>query len=500
MTILPAQNIDGAEGTKRLEKYIEKDRGDRQVSRASFGIGILAEVPNFGIVFDGEIGFDMASTPFAPVKAFFQEPTSHQVPSQSHFVGVKGFIVLQSFLWTFLNTLVPTVVIGTTNTDGRLYQEILRKVFSVLFWNESLIYSAFILISARTICTPFLSNPSHVSVASSSFRRGLRLWFPCAFSLAIIYIVFTCIGTSYIDDFKTSTNNTTVKTPYTFPFALVYFNSVFQIFWTNKKFDAQAANYAFPSQTLWVVSVLFQQSYTVYMTMVIIPYVRKSWRVKAFMGFIATAWWVDSWAWFSITGLLLADVSINMDFQTRARAGIPLGTFRGRQWRIPVWPLYSIVTLAGLIMMYLWAAWRPQDVYKEVRIHTGEYSTGGLNDVKMVAGTPMARDDNYLFLLGTFLFLETWSWMQAIFRNPLFMYLGRRSLSWFLVQSIIIYTVGIKLFVHLTETRNASFEAAIAGCFFVCLVTVIPSAEIFYRLIDFPSQAFARATFDWIRR
>ncbi|KAF7877148.1 hypothetical protein EAF04_000833 [Stromatinia cepivora] len=442
----------------------------------------------------------MASTKFTPVKEFYQEPTSHQIPSQSHFIGVRGFFVLQSFLWTFLNVLVPTAVAGTPNSNGPVYQEILRKVFSVLFWNESLIYSAFILLSARTTCTPFLNNPSRDLVASSSFRRGLRLWFPSAFSLAIIYIVFTCIGTSYIDAFKTATNNTTIKTPYMLPNALAYFNSVFTLFWTNKKFDAQAASYAFPSQTLWVVSVLFQQSYTVYMTMVIIPYVRKSWRVKAFIGFIITAWWVDSWAWYSITGLLLADVSINMNFQTHARAGISVGTWRGRRLKLPVWPLYSIVTLAGVIMMYLWAAWRPQDVYKEVRIHTGEYSTGGLNDVVLEAGSPMARDDNYLFLLGTFLFLETWSWVQALFRNPVLMYLGKRSFSWFLVQSIIVYTVGIKLFTHLTETRNASFEAAATGCFFVCLVTVIPSAEIFYRLIDFPSQAFARVAFDWIRK
>ncbi|KAI9642475.1 hypothetical protein NHQ30_009280 [Ciborinia camelliae] len=442
----------------------------------------------------------MASTPFAPVKAFYQEPTTRHIPSQSHFIGVRGFIVIQSFLWTFLNTLVPTAVAGTTNPDGPVYQEILRKVFSVLFWNESLIYSAFILLSARTICTPFLNKPTPEFIASSSFRRGLRLWFPSAFSLAIIYIVFSCIGTSYIDEFKTATNNTSFNTPTIFPTALVYFNSVFLLFWTNKKFDMQAANHAFPSQTLWVLSVLFQESYTIYMTMVIIPYVRKSWRVKAFIGFIATAWWVESWAWYAITGLLLADVTLNMDFPARARDGISLGNWRGRQWTLPVWPLYSIVTLAGLIMMYLWTAWRPQDEYKEIRIHTGEYSTGGLNDVKVEAGSPMARDDNYLFLLGTFLFLETWTWIQALFRNPVLMYLGKRSFSWFLVQSTIIYTVGIKLFTHLTEARNASFEAATTACFFVCLLTVIPSAEIFYRLIDFPSQAFARATFDWIRR
>lgn len=119
---------------------------------------------------NGEIGFDMASTQLVPVKEFYQEPTAHQIPSQSYFVGLRGFIVLQSFLWTFLNTLVPTAVTGSPNSDGPVYQQILRKVLSVLFWNESLIYSAFILLSARTICTPCMLLPlTKLLIRNASF-------------------------------------------------------------------------------------------------------------------------------------------------------------------------------------------------------------------------------------------------------------------------------------------------------------------------------------------
>jgi hypothetical protein len=63
-------------------------------------------------------------------------------------------------------------------------------------------------------------------------------------------------------------------------------------------------------------------SFTIYMTMVIIPYTRRSWRVKGAFFFIITAWWVQSWAWYSITGLLLADVTTNMDFKVKAQRGI----------------------------------------------------------------------------------------------------------------------------------------------------------------------------------
>jgi hypothetical protein len=79
-------------------------------------------------------------------------------------------------------------------------------------------------------------------------------------------------------------------------------------------------------------------------------------------------------------------------------------------------------------MQYLWAAWRPDYRNKEIVAHGGLYYTGGLNedfDVKQ----PQARDDNYLILLGFFLFIETSDLLQWALSNPLFVYLGRRSLS-----------------------------------------------------------------------
>ena len=72
-------------------------------------------------------------------------------------------------------------------------------------------------------------------------------------------------------------------------------------------------------------------------------------------------------------------------------------------------------------------------------------------------------------------------------------------LGWFLVQSWIIYTVGIKLFMHLAQGNGSSFDAANVACFFVCLLTTMSVGEVFYRLVDYPADAFARLFFDWLR-
>ncbi|CAF9928121.1 hypothetical protein IMSHALPRED_007391 [Imshaugia aleurites] len=420
--------------------------------------------------------------------------SSHSPSEQGYLLGLRGFLVIQSFLWVFLQTLVPVAVKDSANVSGPTYEKMLRRTLSVLFWNKSLIYSSFIFLSARTICIPYLQNPGKTAVASAVFRRGLRLWFPTAVALAVAKILSATLGTAYIDQYKQETGNVSFDVPYTLPNALAYFNSVFNLFWTNNRFFEQAGNTAFPTQTLWIVSVIYSQSYTVYLTMVIIPYTRNSWRVKAYIGFIISAWWVQSWAWYSITGLLLADAVTNMRYRESAKHGLKIW----RSIRCPIWIPCILLMVAGLVMQFLWTDWRPRYENKELLAHTGLYYSGGLN-TRFNANEPQARDDDYLLLLGFYLLLEWSDLLRKVFETPLLAYLGRRSLSWFFVQSLIIYTVGIKLYMNLSMQKSFSVRASRSICLVVCVATTVLGAEVFHRLVEYPSQVFARVFFDWIR-
>ncbi|KAK4697076.1 hypothetical protein P7C71_g947, partial [Lecanoromycetidae sp. Uapishka_2] len=362
----------------------------------------------------------------------FHQPSTIPRNSQPYLLGLRGILVLQSYLCIFLTTFLPGAVRDTANVNAPLYQRILRQTLSILFWNESLIYSSFIFLSGRTISIPFLSSPTKASVASAVFRRGLRLWFPAATALAIVKIITSQIGTDYINDFKRQTANNSINAPYVLSNTLAYFNSVFNLFWTSRKFSEQAGSTTLPSQTLWALNVIYMQSYTVYMTMIIIPYTRHSWRVWGALCFIVTAWWVQSWAWYTITGLLFADAVMNMDFYARCSRGIPIAVTSEKTIRCPVWIPASIFLSAGLVMQYLWTDWRP------------------------------SLEDSEL-------------------------------------KAIIIYTVGIKLFLSLTNERHLSNVTATGVCFIVCTIVTALSAEIFQRLVDYPSQLMARWMFDWIR-
>lgn len=82
---------------------------------------------------------------------------------------------------------------------------------------------------------------------------------------------------------------------------------------------------------------------------------------------------------------------------------------------------------AGLTMQYLWTAWKPGMMNRELEYHTDIYSTGGL-DTEYDVSQPQARADNYLVIVGALLLLESSDLLQWGFKNPVFLYLGRRSL------------------------------------------------------------------------
>ena len=70
--------------------------------------------------------------------------------------------------------------------------------------------------------------------------------------------------------------------------------------------------------------------------------------------------------------------------------------------------------------------------------------------------------------------------------------------GWFLTQSIVVYVIGIKMFLSLVG-NNSSQAGAVTACFAACVPLTAIMAEVFYRLIEVPSHGLSHAMFDWIR-
>jgi len=75
-----------------------------------------------------------------------------------------------------------------------------------------------------------------------------------------------------------------------------------------------------------------------------------------------------------------------------------------------------------------------------------------------------------------------------------------RSAGYFLIQSTIIYTLGVKVALNrISDERMHRYPSAAGVSFIVTLIVTILSAEALYWFIEVPSKWFGRWVFDWIR-
>ncbi|ATZ50336.1 hypothetical protein BCIN_05g06950 [Botrytis cinerea B05.10] len=444
------------------------------------------------------------------MKSFAQPPPRNTAQS-TYLLGLRGFLILQAFLWTFLQTFVPATVksnIITFPANTPTYQDLIRKILSPIFWNESLIYSSFVFLSSRTLCISFISSPSKQTIASSIFRRSFRLIIPTIFSLSLVTLLSQTTSANHLTSlFITETKNPSIQAPYTLrsPIPLTLFNSLFTLFLSTSHTPLYnlSAVLAFPSGTLSIIPILYSQSYTLYITTLIIPYTRPLWRLKYSPLFLFTAYWVSSYSFISISGLLLTDFLLlpNLPLLIISAAGLPL-PIRITKKRIPSWILYTFILLVGtgLQYFYITSDSAVETANAELKAHTDMYgSSGGLNTTPdLREQTPSIAD--WLVLCGGFLWLETRTSVQNLFKNAVLVSLGRRSLSYFLTQSIVIYSAAIPLYLHLVVDKAVSGIVATIICLVVSALGTLVCGEIFYRMVEIPSLWAGVWSWDWIRR
>lgn len=343
--------------------------------------------------------------------------------SQDYLYGLRGLLAVESFLWLFLKTFVPALV--TNEVSGPTHQVIVRKVFSVLFWNESLISSFFIILSARSVCIHFFQEPTARSFARSLVTRPIRIGVPLALALAFSISIFSSIDTAYINVAAESLKNPSLTAPTMPSTALAAFNSIWDVLWIVRDFGEQMANQTFPGATMWAPSLIYSQSYTVYIAMVILPFTRAAWHIQAIAIFSIGSFWFDSWGWYSAAGLFIADISFNPTLRTRLSRGIKLG----ENISFPYWVLAIFSTIAGLAMKYIWVAAFPQHLRAELVLHPSLHLSQDLNTQNFQTDQAYARLDDYLIVVGILILFEMSSRMRSLFSSRFLVEIGKRSLS-----------------------------------------------------------------------
>jgi hypothetical protein len=176
---------------------------------------------------------------------------------------------------------------------------------------------------------------------------------------------------------------------------------------------------------MWAPSLIYSQSYTTYIAMVILPFTRASWHIQAIAMFSIGSFWFNSWGWYSAAGLFVADVSQNHDLRARLSRGIKIA----ESVSFPYWMLAILSVTVGLVMKYLWVAALPQHIRAELALHPSVHLTQGLTIRNFNEDQAYARLDDYLIVVGVLFLLEMSSRLRWVFSSKLLVQVGKRSLS-----------------------------------------------------------------------
>jgi len=345
---------------------------------------------------------------------------------QQYITGLRGVLVIQSLLWIYLQTFAPATVYPSSvvETHGPTWQYVLRDIFCAPLWNTSLISSFFIILSARTICVPFLNNPCATTYAGSLMRRNIRIGLSISVATAISIAVFTQIEHGYFDDFNNNLPGSAVSAPAKPHKPIAGFLSIYDLLWVTRNWYQQAANSFWPSSTMWVPSLVYFQGYTVYIVMIILPFTRPLWHLQGCLVFALGSFWLQSWGWYSITGLMLADIAINKTLRAELRKGIPIT----ENFRLPYFIPAVAVAILGFVQKYLWIAVFPDRINKELILHPTIWTADALS-VSSFDTQPFARLDDWMIIVGVMLLIELFEPLQKMLSTRPLLYLGRRSLG-----------------------------------------------------------------------
>lgn len=453
------------------------------------------------------------SSLLATVRTFIPDDNRESTPpfTQKYLTGLRGVLAIESFLWLFWQTFVPSLAYN--EVDGPLYQTVLRKIFSVLFWDRSLLCSFFVILSARTCCVHFLQDPSAMVFARSLITRPLRIGVSISIALAIAIAIFAKIDTSYISVAASLIKNPTLEAPSKPATSLARFNSIYDLLWVVRDFGNQEGNQAWPSKTMWIPSLIYFQSYTVYIAMVILPFTRSSWHWAGLLLFSLGSFWFNSWGWYSAAGLFIADLSLDPLLRTYLISNRKSSD----GFSIPCWIWASMTIILGLILEYVWVAAVPQYTNDILVLHPGmDGLSSDINRSTFDTAYSYPRLDNYLVVVGFLVLLETSEFLKKVLSTKALVYLGKRSLcesdslalsrsaltcrslAFFVAQSLLVYTIGLMLYVAL-RSQDISSAGANAVVFIVIVPSILCFGEIFYRVVDKPAEWLGRGIFHWTR-
>ncbi|CDW97854.1 hypothetical protein [Sporisorium scitamineum] len=452
--------------------------------------------------------------------AFSQDSSNDQGRSRCqrlpYLEGLRGLLGLQVLIWTFFRIFAPAIV-ADRDVDGVFpatfvaraprWQSVLRKVLSPLLFDGELQAAFFVILSGRAGLQTFVERRQAITLAGAAFKRPFRFLLPLATTLVIVSVVIAVDGFHYATHLSAGLANQLAQPPQQWSSTLEFFNSLLFFFSTPFYFKtARATRFVPPMGTLWIVPVLFQQTYVLVILAFALPYTVMRYKNLGMVLLIAATAWVGRFSWYTLTGLLLAEWStVYLQLLPAAGGGGKKGVRRripvnreGSRW-VQAWVPGVVMVGMGVVLKYLCIAGFPQAANREIVAHVDGH-TAKLNYNTDPSSTAYPRYDNWLLATGLLYLVELSPAIQRLLSTRLLVYVGRWAFSIALISGTLMLSLGSLLWFHLTDNLGWTSDAGVLAVLFVVLVPASCAlVEAYSRLVDDVALWGADWLFRWIR-
>lgn len=424
----------------------------------------------------------------------------------SYLEGIRGLVALQTLLWVFFRLFAPAIVTDR-DTDGTFpagftktcpqWMNVLRKVLSPLMFNGSFQGNMYIILMGRVAMQTFIERRDGLTLAGPGFRRPFRLILPLAVALALTSVVAALNGFKHATDMAVKLHNPAANPPKVWGSVVEYVNTVLAFVFAPYAYTTSVAStYIPPAGLMWFTSVVFQQTYVVTVYAWVLPFTIFRWKNIGLVSFLLLSAWMGRWSWYTLTGLAIAEYS-TVYKQLLPAEGIPVSREKPKFLNPKLIP--TIFVIIGVMFKYLWIAALPQHYYNDYIGHI-DLNTGSLNRHWDYNNMAYPRWDDWFLATGLLVLVELSPTLQRFFSAKVLTYFGRLSFSIALVAGTVMLSVGSLFYSHLTESLGWTSPAQItAALFFTMIPLSILACDLWSRVVDDASMAFARGVFHFMR-
>ncbi|SNX86955.1 uncharacterized protein MEPE_05664 [Melanopsichium pennsylvanicum] len=424
----------------------------------------------------------------------------------TYLEGIRGLIAFQTLLWVFFRLFAPAVVTDR-DFDGSFpadftktcpqWMNILRKVLSPIMFNGSFQANMYIILMGRVGMQSFIERRDGLTLSGPGFRRPFRLILPLAMALALTSVVAALNGFKYAPEMASKLNNSLANPPKVWGSTVEYVNTVVSFVFAPYAYTTSVASrYMPPGGIMWFTSVVFQQTYVITVYAWVIPFTIFRWKNIGMVTFIILSAWMGRWSWYTLTGLAIAEYS-TVYRQLIPVEGIPLNSEKTKFLNPKLIP--TIFVILGVMFKYLWIAAFPQNYYDEYIGHI-DLNTGKLNRHWDYNNVAYPRWDDWLLATGLLVLVELSPALQKFFSSKVLTYFGRLGFSIAMVSGTVMLSIGSLFYSHLTEGLGWTSPAGITAALFFTMVPLsILACDVWSRVVDDSSLAFARGFFHFMR-